>query len=481
MHNVSGSLLVLWVYSSPLTVILDIMHSMKYELYACLPFVELKVPDVAMGPVHFWPVTHADKFLSPSLIPLLNDYLETVTQVKVCTPNQVINTEKLCCHTMTCISIDPKVQPELREGLLIDAIYLLFFCGAFSHLFASAKAPHFDVFTKILPATSAFLSDKSRWKEAYILEAQRESPVTLERFDREMCKGLGHGLACAYQTDTCRSSADTAKVQSLIRSIRYFVDRFFERFENLINEGLSIPHVVYEAEDIVFLATSFEALFDLNDQHPHIDFKHKLRPMLELRFSTSVELLWQWVDGFFHLREQIVHGRPLPDAIFRANPNFNISYFYLGVKLYLYGVYWRMHHYQLISSRPENFEWVTSEELLAFFCPEDELIRRIHKTVSLLEKDWKESHHLSDFHFLTAIFLHIYDQYFVGPQPARDHASLQWIPAPLSEIKAAADEICQKLEKAPQELSTSRFIHALKQRVSLTEPIVEFFNTDKHR
>jgi hypothetical protein len=112
---------------------------------------------------------------------------------------------------------------------------------------------------------------------------------------------------------------------------------------SLFGNNLNIPHLYFEAEDIVYLATSFEALFDLSDEHPHIEFKHKLRPMLGLRYSNSVELLWQWVDGFFSLREQIIHGRPLTETSFQANPNFDISYFYLVMKLFLYGVYWRLH------------------------------------------------------------------------------------------------------------------------------------------
>lgn len=430
----------------------------EYQIHACLPFVEIHAPKgIPMGPVIFWPADKAEKFLEHSLIEDFSEYLSSVTQLKtwsetLCkSSTEYINTIKLSASSLTCVSIDSQVPAELRDSLLVDAVYLLFFCGAFSHLFSSATAPRLDVFSKVIPASPAFLKNRDNWKEVHILEAQRESPVTLEHFDEDMCAALGHALACGYQTGACRSKAETAKVQSLIRSIRYFVDRFFERFEILIGRGLSIPSVLFEAEDIVFLATSFEALFDLSDEHPHIDFKHKLRPMLGLRYSNAVELLWQWVDGFFDLREQIVHGRPLPDATFQANPNFDISYFYLGMKLFLYGVYCRMHAYQLLSGTcehpggsPLNFKWITPEEILAFFWPEEALFTRICKIINELEKEWNHPDLRQDLTFMGRLLLYMLNHY--SHQTGFENLSVRWKPTPTMRIQDSAMKILATLD-----------------------------------
>ncbi|MDP1834764.1 MAG: hypothetical protein Q8K75_02435 [Chlamydiales bacterium] len=438
---------------------------MNYELYACLPFVELKVSDVIMGPAHFWSARDAEKFLSPSQASSLREYLENVAQVKACSQDVLVNTVKIPAASITCISIDPKIPEEEREAFLVDAIYTFFFCSAFSHLFSGTKTAHFDVFTKILPASPTFLLDPSNWREAHILEIQREQMVELESFDAEMCHGLGHGLACAYRTDTCRSNAETAKVQGLMRSIRYFVDRFFGRFENLLGKGLNLSSGLNEAEDIVFLATSFEGLFDLSDQNPHIDFKHKLRPMLGLRFSISVENLWKWVDGFYNLREHIVHGRPLPDIVFRGNPNFSISYFFLGMKLFLYGVYWQLHSMQLILSEPSQFRWITVDKLLAFFWPEEALLRQTRRIVGDLSKDWSNKGLRHDLMFDAKVFMHIYDSHYVAEATVEE--PLQWHPTPLEQIQAPVEEICSLLENAPTDLELPPgFLDALRERIS---------------
>ncbi len=438
----------------------------KYEIYACLPFVDLgESGSVSFGPVHFWSADRAEQYVDESLTPLLLEYLTTVTNFKTWSHHELVDTGPLKMAEMTCVSIDPQVPLFARNGLLVDAIYLLFFCGAFSHLYSHGVAPGFDVCTKMLPASPTFLQDRGNWADVHIPEAKRELPVILERFDEEMCRGLGHALACGYSTDLCKSTAETAKVQSLIRAIRYFVDRFFGRFENLIGNSLRMSDVIYEAEDIVFLETSFEALFDLVEEHPHIDLKHKLRPMLGLRYSAPVELLWQWVDGFFDLRQQIVHGKASPDEVFNANPNFEVSYFYLGMKLFLYGVYWRLHTYQLINGRqktpdeqPLRFDWVQPEELLAFFWPEEALIHRICRTMRELQKDSTQADLKQDLKLLGDTLAHIYHRY--GHNAKDVPAAVKWKGSPKKRIAEPIGEILDMLgdaslaENLPKDFAT---------------------------
>ncbi len=446
----------------------------RFRLHACLPFVQLCAPEgILMGPVFFWPADQAERYVDQTMLPLVNDYLAAVSQVKVwCDEHTCHDTTKIPTSSMTCVSIDSQVNPDLRDSLLIDSLYLLYFCGAFSHLFAAADAPSLNVFTKILPASYDFIQNRDNWQEAHLLEAQREGTVILEKFDLEMCAGLGHALACGYGTDSCRSSTDTAKIQSLVRAIRYFVDRFFERFEHLIGNGLHVPPVFYEAEDIVFLTTSFEALFDLSEEHPNIDLKHKLRPMLSLRYSNAVELLWQWVDGFFSLRDQIIHGLPLPDPIFAANPNFAISYFYLGMKIFLYGVYWRLHSYQLIPpiemipGRPLHFKWVAPEEILVFFWPEEALLNRIHRIMTELKQNNQQPELQHDLSFLSSLMLHILDYHYKGSDTFQQ--IVQWTPTPLVRIEQPIQAIISSATALPAvaSLLPDRFLQALSDRKS---------------
>lgn len=443
------------------------MENRKYEIYACLPFVQLHTEQaVALGPVRFWPARLADRFVSDQLRGKLADYLSNVTRVQVRINNELLETGALADDCVTCVSLDATVAPELRESLLIDSIYQLFFCSAFSHLFDTATVPPIELFTKFLPASPVFLENRAGWDQLHITEAQRKQPVVLPEFDQEMCRGLGHALSCSYELDTCTSAAETRQVQSLIRSIRYFVDRSFGRFENLLSEGQTISPWTFEPEDIVLLVTSFEGLFHLKEEIPHIDLKHKLRPMLGLRYSTTVELVWNFVEGLFHLRDQVVHGQPLPDVFFRANRSYAISYFYLGIKLFLYGVYWRLHSCKLITSldgevawRPLHFHWVSAEEILAFFWPEEELLERLIKlSEALTVQDDDSMRHDQD--LLERVFIHMVDTYAMGQKLE----GVTWTPLEQKKVKMLADRL---LALTPSTLS-QEFVDRLHRRVAVS-------------
>jgi hypothetical protein len=442
------------------------MEERKYEIYACLPFIQLKTEEIiALGPVRFWPAQLADACISADLRDSLETYLENVSHVGVQVGDQFIETGVLPHRQVTCVSLDKGVAPELRESLLIDSIYLLFFCSAFSHLFDAGTIPSIELFTKYLPASPAFLQNKDLWGPLHIVEAQRKCPVVLPELDQEMCRGLGHALACSYELDTCTSAAETSQIQSLIRAVRYFVDRFFGRFENLLTNGQSVSPFSFEPEDIVLLVTSFEALFHLKEEIPHIDLKHKLRPMLGLRYSTAVELVWSFVEGFFHLRDQVVHGQALPDIYFRANKSYAISYFYLGIKLFLYGVYWRLHSCKLITSldgdtawRPLHFQWVSAEEILAFFWPEEELLERLIKLSERLAMQPNAPDLTHDQDLLERIFIHTVDTYSAG----KEVEGVIWTPLAHERFL----ELAEKLLKISPSTLSPEFLDRLRRRMT---------------
>src|SRR5262249_12038398 len=144
------------------------------------------------------------------------------------------------------------------------------------------EIPSFNAFRKMIPASSDFIQSKHNWQDLYIEENHCEDSICLHLVDSDMCRALGKALEQIYTS----SSQDEESVQAskrLVRSIRYLVDRFFQRFVNLFGKGLHFSDEIFEPEDVIFLASSFEALFDLDPQQPAADFKYKLRTLLHLK------------------------------------------------------------------------------------------------------------------------------------------------------------------------------------------------------
>ena len=135
---------------------------------------------------------------------------------------------------------------------------------------------------------------------------------------------------------------------------------------------------------MIFIASSFEALFDINDKQAAADFKHKLRPLLHLKYGKPVELFWKWVDDFYEVKRHIVHGGDhILDPFFRYNPNFEISHILIGIKLFVYSVYYTLFQYRLLHSihedpfTPPDFKWIHPEEILLFFWTESFLLHKL--------------------------------------------------------------------------------------------------------
>lgn len=430
------------------------LPKINYHLYACLPFIEIAHEStIRMGPVTFWPASRYKEFIPESEQDLFNTYMASIGEVKARSEeasSQWITTIRLPLESTTCISIDEKVSVHDREFLLIDSLYLLYFACTFRNLYYDNEVPSFNVFRKMIPASFDFISQKQNWEELHIDEINREETVCIHLFDHEICTGLGKMLSVLYAPhETAPSKTLTHNYHRLIRSIRYLVDRFVQRFINLFKKGLNFPEELFEPEDVIFLASSFEALFDINHRHPNADFKHKLRPLLHLKYSGPVELFWKWIDDFYEAKRQIVHGERLPDPLFQINPNFEVSHILIGIKLFIYSSYYTLFKYHLLTSEtfdtytPPDFKWIHPEEVLLFFWTETNLLKKLDLFMTNVFDKPHQDEMYADIHLLANLFISMYERYYLTPI----REGIKFIPTPLAEIKGTIERILALIDK----------------------------------
>lgn len=459
----------------------------KLELYACLPFIEIaQESTIQMGPVLFWPSSKFEEWIDKENQSSFQAYIDSITQVKakVISPQEkLVNTVILAPQGITCISILKDIPLNQRSHVVIDALYSIYFACTFRNLYYGNEIISFEAFKKIIPASLNFIKDKQNWEGLHIEETRREDTLCIHVFDQEIYSGLGKALSAIYLPSNSTEQQTEPRIldgyRCLIRSIRYLVDRFFQRFVNLFGKGLNISDDLFEPEDILFLSSSFESLFNIDDKYPAADFKHKLRPLLHLKYSRPVEIFWKWVDDFYDLKRKIVHEGSSPDPLFVANPNFRISHVQLGIKLFIYAFYYKLFQYQLISPihfdsyTPPDFRWVHPEEILLFFWTESSLIEKLSVFIKRAQANTEEQELFAEISLLSDLFLSIYERYYSHPQSTY----VQFIPAPLSQIESNAKEIIKVLEYEEAHNPHGHLIYsipndllvALKERITLKQ------------
>lgn len=427
-----------------------------HELYACLPFVAMSLTEgVDFGPIRFWPFEQASNFLCEENRQLLEEYLDTLSHTKA----ETIESEKIMSvmtmslrlNAMTCVSIDSRIPKEERDHLLIEAIYQLYFCCAFCHRARGVELPILSSFTKILPARISFLENKKGWLEASIPESKRKTTTPVICVDEEIRIGIFRAFSQIYYEQDQLGDDKKKQLQSLIRGIRYFVDRFYERFENLIYDDEGMLRESHRPEDIIFLVASFESLLSIDVNEPQTDFKQRFRKMLELRYTRSIENLWKWVDGLYGIKNQIMQGNDVKDIYYRENPNFKISYFYLGMQLFLYAVHCQMQKYGLLTNNEAykfaalDFRWVHPEDVLVYLWPEEAVLRRIR---SILETD-RDNRLIIDklqFYFFTYVFVDYYEKFYLLGSKVAPHF-LTFIPTSTDKIRENGKKIIELFNK----------------------------------
>jgi hypothetical protein len=429
-------------------------HQTIYHIYACLPFVELAHEStIKMGPISFWPASKYKSFLPSEAHDNFRKYIQSIGQIKAQTEeqkNKWINTVRLAPQGTTCISIEETIEPSFREFLLIDSLYLLYFACTFRNLYYNNEIPSFDVFRKMIPASLEFINNKVQWEHLHIDEIHREKTVCLHLFDQEICTALGKMLWAIYHPQNPISPSALQNYKRLIRSIRYLVDRFFQRFVNLLGKGLNFPEKLFEPEDVIFLVSSFEALFDINDRHPNADLKHKLRPLLHLKYSRPLEIFWKWIDDFYEAKRKIIHGGLIPNLLFKENPNFEVSHILIGVKVFIYSAYYTLFKYHLIPSEtfnaytPPDFKWIHREEMLLFFWTESNLLQKLNTFIKQTRENPHQEELYADIYLLSNLFISMYEHYYKDDYP---HPEIKFIPTPLKELESLGHHILQHIEE----------------------------------
>lgn len=424
----------------------------KREIYACLPFIELAHEScIEIGPVSFWPSSKASEHIEKENQEFFQSYMDSIAQIKAkirSNNDQLINTVMLSPQGTTCISISKNIPLDQRSQLVIDSIYLLYFACTFRNLYYGNEFLSFEVFRKMIPASLEFIKDTKNWEGLHIEETNREETVCIHLFDADIYLSLGKALSAVYDPSTSVDQELIDGYKCLIRSIRYLVDRFFQRFVNLFNKGLNLSEDLFEPEDILFLSSSFESLFNIDDKDPSADFKHKLRPMLHLKYSLPVEIFWKWVDDFFDLKRKIVHQGASPDPIFRLNPNFEISHVMLGIKIFIYAVYYKLFQYHLVTPihfdayTPPDFKWIHPEEILLFFWTESSLLQKLSVFIKRAQEDPQDQQLFAEISLLSDLFLSIYERYYL--HPASDQ--IQFMPSPIESIRDNALQIIEMIE-----------------------------------
>lgn len=437
-----------------------------------MPFIKLVHESVIrLGPVIFWPASQSKEFLPFDFHSSFQTYIQAVSQIKARSQDKkgkIIQTQTLIPQRITCLSISEEIPSELREFVLIDSLYLLYFACTFRNLYYGKEIPPFNACRKMIPASFDFISDKKNWEHLQIEEKDREETICLHVVEDEICHGLGRALEEIYKYPAKQEGKASQAYKRLVRSIRYLVDRFFQRFVNLFDKGLSFSEEIFEPEDIIFLTSSFETLFDLNHKHPASDFKHKLRPLLHLRYSRPVEIFWKWVDDFYEVKHRIVNGEPFLDPLFRLNPNFEISHIFLGIKLFIYAVYYNLFQFQLLHSTyadpytPPDFKWIHPEEILLFFWTESTLLRKINSCVKQAEHEPILDEIIADLHFLTHLFVSFYERYYLKQQLLKEQGAVRFLPTPVADLAAMGSHIIDKLKEwqlSHSKISLHPFIH----------------------
>lgn len=438
-------------------------------LHACLPFLELREENtISLGPVIFWSSARYAEFIDPENYDDFNLYIKSIGNIKAHNGNakDLMTTVQLQPEIMTCISIDGSIPQNQRDFVLLDSLYLLYFACSFRNLYYMTETPSFNALRKMVPATMDYIKNKNSWIGQFISETQREETLCINIIDPEMCRCLGFALSEAYIIKNDPSNFH----KRLIRSIRYLVDRSFQSFVNLFSRKSTLGGTLFDPEDIVFLTSSFEALFDLKEHYPAADFKHKLRTILNLKDSRTLEFFWHWVDDFYRAKRKIIHCGEYPNTLFTLNPNFEVPHIVIGIRLFIYSVYFSLYEHHLINSEnrsnigPPNFKWIHPEEVTLFFWTESHLLHKIAFYMKELDKHPTHVDLKQNILELCNLYI-VMQERFYQPKDYPRGLGVTFTPLPKKEFEADASYILAIADKQKNSgFLPNQFIFWLKER-----------------
>lgn|GEM_PF-5799074 len=358
----------------------------SFKLIACMPFVRLGREDVLeMGPIKFWRASVYQSFVSSQAIPAFEEFIKQAGSFSIMDGIRERSiTSTIPAEMMTCISVQEKyaLKPDVNE-LVHDASYLLFFCN---HL--SRNGGFLNPYLRKWNAQESYLLE-GRWKSFRHYEHQKEVPVEIRYLTEGLLGSAGKLLKNRYLLN----GKPNAFASRAIRSIQYFSRRFFDTSR----EELLGP--IMEPEDVVFLVTAFESLFDTNtefqkkkNEHPgfsnRIPLKAKIKRTLKLENEKPEAVLDKWVDGIYDWRNEIAHGEHVRDRLFEANPNHHISYIGFAIALFTFCIYVEFGNRGYFSKKQFDWHYINSKEkLLPFLWTRNDLLKEVLKRLN----DFKNS------------------------------------------------------------------------------------------
>lgn len=128
--------------------------------------------------------------------------------------------------------------------------------------------------------------------------------------------------------------------------------------------------------DYLIISAGFEVLFSLNPAFPNSDLRQYLRPLLDLKYSHPVELMWKWVDQFFAIRHTTLNGQHSSTPFFIDNPNVKTPLLLVGEKLLIFAIY------KILLAKTPSF--INPDRVLVYFWAKEALEKKI--TILKLEQ-----------------------------------------------------------------------------------------------
>lgn len=401
------------------------MSKRCFQPYVCLPYLYLtKEQPLGMGPIRFYPTTKFDDYVSNHEQDEMKSYLQSAQ----------------ASGRGSCIFVDPEVPKDLLPEMLIDAVYLLYFAATYQDLYYNAKPPKFEPLTQYLPTPPDKMKDPKTRESLQALHLLDSQVIEVAFTENLMSQALGRILLCAYTECQDLHHGDCRRI---IRSIRYFIHCFHDKFRNLLGTGDPIESKLFEPENFLFLVTAFETLYDIDKTNSEPDFKQKLRPVIHLKFGTPMETIWKWIDGFYQIEEELVHEGTLPDPMFRENVNFEIPYLSFAIKLFIYSIYYRLYNMGLVPATktadfmPLIFEGIDREETLGFLWSETELLKKISILIMQLTHGKVRQETLLDVSMLSLIYRNILKYY----ENRDEVGEIRFIPTPKDELRNIVEAI----------------------------------------
>jgi hypothetical protein len=239
------------------------------------------------------------------------------------------------------VSTEIDLPQDLRPNLISDALYLLYFC-----------CNGYKIYNGVIPDPICAYFQKK--------EMGAKVVITQETIDTSIFPAFSELLFWAYTMGAAKKD-DSRK---FIQSISFLLNRYLND-----REGWECPNWNHYLE----LSLGFEALFNLNPSNPGADLRQKLRPLLHLKFSSPVELLWKWVDLFFSAKGLLLKGQTPSNLCFSANPDIKSPLYLIAEKLLIFSIYDLLFQWHLslgiagTKTTPDSFSKIPPERVLVYF------------------------------------------------------------------------------------------------------------------